>query len=394
MIKELLKSALVSLGANKTRTFLTMLGIIIGVFAVVTLISIGQGIQNFVTDRFSNLGSNLIFVAPGKVDLRSDPGANFLTNKLDEKHFKLIETYSSDYIQYLTPMMEIGKSLSYKNKTYYSVVQATNEEGNMAYNIELSSGKFFEKSDVSARNKVVVLGSEVAKEFFPNQEALGNNIKIEDKVFTVVGVAKEKGGQLDSRVYIPYTTAKRLFNIDKFSALVMKAKSPELVDSAIKSVENSLLRDLEDTEFTALSQKEILDSFTSILANITIGIGAIAAISLLVGGIGIMNIMLVTVTERTREIGLRKAVGATPNNIALQFMVEATSLSVLGGLIGIILGVFVAFIIKTYFNFNAEVPLWSIILAFSFSFAVGVIFGTYPAIKASKKDPIEALRYE
>ena len=394
MIKELLKTALSSLFANKTRSFLTMLGIIIGVFAVVTLISIGQGIQNFVTSRFSNLGSNLIFVAPGKLDLRGDPGANYLTNKLDDKHLKLVETYSSDYVRYLTPMMEIGKNLSYKNKTYYSVVQATNEEGNLAYNVELVSGKFFEKSDVTTRNKVVVIGSEISKEFFSNQEAVGNNIKIDDKVFTVIGVAKEKGGQLDSRVYIPYTTAKRMFNIERFSALVMQAKSPDLVESGIKSVENALLRDLDETDFTVLSQKEILDSFTSILANITIGIGAIAAISLLVGGIGIMNIMLVTVTERTREIGLRKAVGATPNNIALQFMVEATSLSVLGGLIGLSLGIFVAFIIKTYFGFDAEVPLWSIILAFTFSFGVGVIFGTYPAIKAAQKDPIEALRYE
>lgn len=394
MIKELLKTALSSLFANKTRSFLTMLGIIIGVFAVVTLISIGQGIQNFVTSRFSNLGSNLIFVAPGKLDLRGDPGANYLTNKLDDKHLKLVETYSSDYVRYLTPMMEIGKNLSYKNKTYYSVVQATNEEGNLAYNVELVSGKFFEKSDVTTRNKVVVIGSEIAKEFFSNQEAIGNNIKIDDKVFTVIGVAKEKGGQLDSRVYIPYTTAKRMFNIERFSALVMQAKSPDLVDSGIKSVENALLRDLDETDFTVLSQKEILDSFTSILANITIGIGAIAAISLLVGGIGIMNIMLVTVTERTREIGLRKAVGATPNNIALQFMVEATSLSVLGGLIGLSLGILVAFIIRTYFGFDAEVPLWSVILAFTFSFGVGVIFGTYPAIKAAQKDPIEALRYE
>lgn len=394
MIKELLKTALSSLFSNKTRSFLTMLGIIIGVFAVVTLISIGQGIQNFVTSRFSNLGSNLIFVAPGKLDFRGDPGANYLTNKLDDKHFKLVETYSSDYVKYLTPMMEIGKNLSFKNKTYYSVVQATNEEGNLAYNVELISGKFFEKSDVTTRNKVVVIGSEIAKEFFSNQEAVGNNIKIDDKVFTVIGVAKEKGGQLDSRVYIPYTTAKRMFNIERFSALVMQAKSPDLVDSGIKSVENALLRDLDETDFTVLSQKEILESFTSILANITIGIGAIAAISLLVGGIGIMNIMLVTVTERTREIGLRKAVGATPNNIALQFMVEATSLSVLGGLIGLSLGVLVAFIIKTYFGFEAEVPLWSVILAFTFSFGVGVIFGTYPAVKAAQKDPIEALRYE
>ncbi|NBO17436.1 MAG: FtsX-like permease family protein [Proteobacteria bacterium] len=394
MIIELVRTSFRSLMSNKTRTFLTMLGIIIGVFAVVSLISIGQGIQNYVTGQFGKLGSDLIFVTPGKLNLRGDPGANFLANKLDEKHLKLLENYATDYVKNITPIMEIGKTISFKNKTYYTEVQATNEVGNITYRIELDKGRYFSRSEVNAGNKVVIMGSTSSKELFPNQDPVGKNIKIDDKTFIVIGVAKEKGSQLDRRVFIPYTTAKHQFNVKNFSALVMISKSSDNVESAMKRVEIAMLRDLDADQFTVISQKDLLSSFQNILGTITIGIGAIAAISLLVGGIGIMNIMLVTVTERTQEIGLRKAVGATPNNIATQFLVEATSLSVLGGLIGMGLGILLSFIVRTYFSFDAEVPLWSILLAFGFSFLVGVIFGTYPAIKAAKKDPIEALRYE
>ena len=394
MLFDLLKTSFRSLMSNKTRTFLTMLGIIIGVFAVISLISIGQGIQNYVTGQFGKLGSNLIFVTPGKLNLRGDPGANFNSNKLDEKHLRLIENYASDYVINVTPILEIGKTVSYKNKTYYTELQATNELGYITYSVEIESGKYFSRSDVNSNSRVAILGATAALELFPNQDPIGKNIKVDDKSFEVIGLAKEKGSSLDRRVFIPYTTAKHVFNIEKFSAIVMTSKSNENVDSAMKRVEIAILRDLKEDQFTVISQKDLLSSFQSILSTITIGIGAIAAISLLVGGIGIMNIMLVTVTERTSEIGLRKAVGATPNNIAMQFLVEAMSLSVLGGLIGMSLGILLALVVRTYFNFDAEVPSWSIFLAFGFSVLIGVIFGTYPAIKAAKKDPIEALRYE
>ena len=392
MLFDLLKTSFRSLMSNKTRTFLTMLGIIIGVFAVISLISIGQGIQNYVTGQFGKLGSNLIFVTPGKLNLRGDPGANFNSNKLDEKHLRLIENYASDYVINVTPILEIGKTVSYKNKTYYTELQATNELGYITYSVEIESGKYFSRSDVNSNSRVAILGATAALELFPNQDPIGKNIKVDDKSFEVIGLAKEKGSSLDRRVFIPYTTAKHVFNIEKFSAIVMTSKSNENVDSAMKRVEIAILRDLKEDQFTVISQKDLLSSFQSILSTITIGIGAIAAISLLVGGIGIMNIMLVT--ERTSEIGLRKAVGATPNNIAMQFLVEAMSLSVLGGLIGMSLGILLALVVRTYFNFDAEVPSWSIFLAFGFSVLIGVIFGTYPAIKAAKKDPIEALRYE
>jgi len=394
MINELFATAFKSLLSNKTRTILTMLGIIIGVFAVITLISVGEGIQNYVTKQFASLGSNLVFVTPGKLNLRGDPGANFLTNKLDEKHLRLVEKYSSDYVENISPIMEIGKTLSYKNKTYYTELQALNEVGDKTYSINVKNGTFFNRNEVNASSKVVVIGSEVEKELFPNQDPIGKSLKIDDKAFLVIGVANEKGSSLDRRVFLPYTTAKKYFNIQRFSGLVMRAKSSTNVDSAMKRVEIALLRDLDSDEFTVISQKDLLGSFTNILSTITLGIGAIAAISLLVGGIGIMNIMLVTVTERTREIGLRKAVGATPNNIASQFLIEATSLSVLGGFIGMGLAGITVFLIRTYGNFDATIPPWALMLAFFFSLLVGVLFGTYPAIKAAKKDPIEALRYE
>jgi len=290
--------------------------------------------------------------------------------------------------------MEIGKTLSYKNKTYYTELQALNEFGDKTYTISIKRGVFFNRNEVNASSKVVVIGSEVEKELFSNQDPVGKSLKIDDKVFLIVGVAAEKGSSLDRRVFLPYTTAKKYFNIQRFSGLVMRAKSSENIESAIKRVEIALLRDLDEDEFTVISQKDLLGSFTNILSTITLGIGAIAAISLLVGGIGIMNIMLVTVTERTREIGLRKAVGATPNNIASQFLIEATALSVLGGFIGMGLAAITVFLVRTYANFDAVIPYWALLLAFFFSLLVGVLFGTYPAIKAAKKDPIEALRYE
>ena len=306
----------------------------------------------------------------------------------------MIENYCSDVVESLTPYIEIGKSLTFKNKDYYSVLIAFDEDGFGTYNVALDSGKFFTKADLSSNSRVVVLGYNVKNELFPNQDPIGKDLKIGDKTFLIIGVAAEKGGSIDNRAYIPVTTAKYIFNVKNYSSIVMKAKVAENIDSAMKRVEIAILRDLNKDEFTVLSQKDLLSSFSSILSTITLGIGAIAAISLLVGGIGIMNIMLVTVTERTREIGLRKAVGATPNNIAIQFLIEATTLSIIGGIIGISLGALTAFLIQKYGNFNASLPLWSILLAFGFSATVGVLFGTYPALKAAQKDPIEALRYE
>jgi len=394
MLNELFLTAFKSLLSNKSRTMLTMLGIIIGVFAVITLISVGEGIQNYVTKQFSSLGSNLIFVTPGKLNLRGDPGANFLANKLDEKHLDLIENYGSDYVENISPLMEIGKTLSFKNKTYYTELQGLNELGDKTYNIEISKGRFYNRNEVNASSKVVVIGSEIEKELFLNQDPLDKNIKIDDKVFKIIGVASEKGSSIDRRAFLPYTSAKKYFNIQRFSGIAMETKNFVNPDSAIKRIELALLRDLDEDEFTVISQKDLLNSFTSILSTITLGIGAIAAISLLVGGIGIMNIMLVTVTERTREIGLRKAVGATPNNIAFQFLIEATSLSVLGGIIGMAISGIAVLLIRNYANFDATIPGWALLLAFFFSLLVGVLFGTYPALKAAKKDPIEALRYE
>ena len=385
-------SSLTALGANKVRTFLTMLGVIIGVSAVIMLISIGRGIENYITDQFEALGSNLLFIAPGKVTFGRDPGDSFSRNKLEEKHVKLIETQTSGVLEAITPMMQIGETVRYKTKNYFASVVGINESGKYLFDYAIDEGQFFTRSDVKAKSRVAILGQSVKNELFPNQSPIGQTIKIAGDSYKIIGTYKEKGRSFDEQVIVPYTSAINSFGIKNLSNIVMKVKEGEDLDTASKLIERAMLRDLKKDDFSVLSQADILSTIQNILQILTIGLGAIAGISLLVGGIGIMNIMLVSVTERTREIGLRKAVGATPFDIATQFLIESTLLSIAGGSIGIFLGWLGSLAGRTYIR--TEVPWWAVALAFSFAAFVGIIFGTYPAIKASKKDPIEALRYE
>lgn len=390
---EIIKTAFVALNSNRIRTSLTMLGVIIGVAAVILLISLGRGFQNYITDQFEALGSNLLFISPGKSNFGGDPAQRFSRNKLDERHVEMIEREDSDFISQVTPYISSGSNVKYKTKTYYSSVISTNELGFSIFNFEVDEGRYFTKNEVKANAKVVLLGKEVVDELFVNRSPIGEKIKLENgQTLEVIGTIKEKGQNFDDAISMPYTTAKEIFEIDKFSSIAMKANPDKNINQAIRKVKSTLLKDLKDDEFTVLSQSDVLSSIQNILGILTIGLGAIAAIALVVGGIGIMNIMLVSVTERTREIGLRKAIGATPFDIASQFLIESVFLSVGGGTVGIILGWALSFIGRAFIR--TEVPFWAILLAFSFSAFVGIIFGTYPAYKASRKDPIEALRYE
>jgi putative ABC transport system permease protein len=216
--------------------------------------------------------------------------------------------------------------------------------------------------------------------------------KVKDDTYEIIGILKTKGRSFDNTALAPYTSIKDTLEIKNYSSIVMKSYKDVSTDTTMRQVKNAVLRDLNEDEFTVMSQQDILSSIQNILQMLTLRLGAIAAISLLVGGIGIMNIMLVSVTERTREIGLRKAIGATPNEIASQFLIESILLSILGGSIGIIIGWLSSLGARAFLR--TEVPWWAVLIAFSFAALVGIIFGTYPAIKASKKDPIEALRYE
>ena len=390
-IFETAKTAFTALNSNKIRSALTMLGVIIGVSAVILLISIGRGVQNYITDQFEALGSNLLFVQPGKVNFGRDPGSSFSRNKLEEKHIDLIKVHAAEVLGQITPIVQIGETIRYKTKSYFSTVMGINEDASV-FDYLIDEGSFFTKGDVRSKAKVAVLGPTVKEELFSNQNPIGQKIKIGNDTYTVIGTYKEKGRNFDEMAIVPYTSAISSFEIKNLSNIVIKVPEGYDMNKAMKSIERALQRDLKPDDFTVLSQKDILSSIQNILQILTLGLGAIAGISLLVGGIGIMNIMLVSVTERTREIGLGKAVGATPSDIGYQFLIESTMLSVGGGTIGIILGWLGSLAGRQFIG--TEVPWWSIVLAFSFAAFVGIIFGTYPAVKASRKDPIEALRYE
>lgn len=390
---EIFKVAHHALYANKIRTILTMLGVIIGVSSVILLMSIGRGVQNYITDIFAEMGSNLVFVTPGnRKPGEGDPSAAFGNMKLEEKHVKLLLDNDIGFIDKISGNVQTSLVAKYKTNSFYSDVLGLNEEGESIFNYSIKEGRSFNKSEIRSRARVAVLGSKTKDELFKNQSAIGKRIKISDKTFTVIGEYKEKGKSFDSQIIMPITTAIDTYNIKNYVSISIKIKNENEVDTAMSYFKKILKKDLKEEDFSVISQKEMLNSVQSIMQILTIGLGAIAGISLVVGGIGIMNIMLVSVTERTKEIGLRKALGATSQVVTTQFLLEAVLLSIGGGTAGIIIGVLLSFIPR--FWIRTEVTFMSILIAFLFSAVVGIIFGTYPAIQASKKDPIEALRYE
>lgn len=391
-LSEIVRSAIKALSSNKLRTFLTMLGVVIGVFAVVSLVSLVKGVENYIVDSFNALGSNLILVAPGRTNFNQDPAVSFSNNKLQEKHAELIEKEAGEYLVAVTPNLRFSKTVTYKDRKYYATIVGVNEKALSLVNYTVSQGDFFTKGDVDSKQKVAFIGFDVKDKLFHAEDPINHKIKIGDITFNIIGVAEKKGGDEDSRIIIPFSTAKNAFDIKILSGITTKAKDANQIDFAMKQVEISLLKDLDTDEFTVLSQQDILKSIQNILNILSIGLGAIAAISLIVGGIGIMNIMLVSVTERTQEIGLRKALGATSRLIGMQFLVESIFVSVFGGVIGLFFGWFVTFITQSFLR--SQVPWWAVVVGIGFSVLVGTVFGTYPALQASKKDPIESLRYE
>jgi len=291
---------------------------------------------------------------------------------------------------------ENNGTMKYKGKTHITQVSGVGPDFQEVRDQRVALGSFFTASQYNSAKRVVVLGQTVAEELFDQDEPIGEKITISDQRYIVLGVLEEKGGfarmDMDNQVFIPATTAARQFDMDNIQSLWVQSESSDLMEETKVEVEMILLKTLDDDEFSILDTKSILGTISRILGTLTLALGGIAAISLVVGGIGIMNIMLVSVTERTREIGLRKAVGATPQAILVQFLIEAIVLSFLGGVIGVSLGVGGSLLINQFFT--TTITIWSIVLAFGVSALVGVVFGVAPAVKAAKLNPIEALRYE
>jgi len=376
-----------------------MLGVIIGVASVILLVSFGSGLQGYITGQLEGIGSNLIMVMPGNMDLKKmgqggGGGVNFMNSKLMETDAKLLKDGSS--LIKASAAIIIGQSaVKYNDGKIFVEVQGLPAGFTDVINSPLAAGDYFTETDDRAGKKVVILGSKVAEDLFGLDNPVGERVIIGENRFQVVGVLKNRGvggSDMEDNVVIPFLAAGRIFNKDRASALYAQAVSSDKIDLAVEETKLILLNRLSEDDFTVLTQKEMLTAVSSILGVLTSALAGIAAISLIVGGIGIMNIMLVSVTERTREIGLRKALGATPNIILLQFLIEAVILSVGGGIIGILIGgggaLLAGQVIPT------EVTPWAIILSFATSVIVGVVFGVMPARRAAKLSPIEALRYE
>lgn len=399
-IDEAIQIAFEAIKNNKMRAFLTMLGIIIGVAAVILLVSIGAGLQKLITEQFEELGSNLVFIMPGKVSFQDEgkreggpPGiaTNKLTLKIsNELERKLI------YTKAVLPIVAKTVVAKYGNTSHSTGLVASTEKYNLVRNSPVKQGRSFSKADVDRSKKVAIIGTTLQEEIFKDIDPIGKKIMVADSRYTVVGVYEEKGatmGQdMDDVVTIPITAAIKQFNIERLNYIYLQAPNSETADKTIAEAKKLLLRHMDEEDFSILDQKDIASTVQTILTTLTAGLAGIAAISLLVGGIGIMNIMLVSVTERTKEIGLRKAVGATSKDILYQFIVEAVFLSLVGGIIGISLGVAGSAILGKFLK--TAITLWSVTIAFSVSAVVGIVFGVAPAAKAAKLDPIEALRYE
>ncbi len=413
---ESFRIALRALTANKMRSILTMLGIIIGVAAVIALMSVGKGVQAMVSQQLQSAGSNLLIITPGNLkdaqpgDPRLQRPGNPLTNG---DWMAISDPLQVPNLVAVVPNASGQASVSYEKNTLSLLVTGTNEDFPFVRNYFPLEGRFVGPDDVAGEARVAVLGANVAEKLFSNGVyPIDQTIRINNIPFRVIGVMEKKGGggfgSFDDEVFVPVTTAQqRLFPYLRsprgeptLSLILAKVDSEQNIDQAVSDIE-TLLRErhnieyLNDDDFSVINQADILDIFGNITGVLTTFLGGIAAISLLVGGIGIMNIMLVSVTERTREIGLRKAVGAKRRDILLQFLVEAMVLSLIGGLIGMILGFVGAQALASFSKDLTAVISWdSIILATGFSALVGLFFGIYPALRAAQLHPIDALRYE
>lgn len=393
---ETVQLAITAILSNRLRSFLTILGIVIGVLSVIVLVSLVTGLKTYITDQISSFGSNILFVVPGKLGGGRSPGG-IQVNRLENQDVLNLRNKLGDKAQVTAVVTKVASTKN-GNKTdkdtSLSGVDAMFPK--IVTSIKVADGRFFNQSEADTGKRVALIGPTVADQLYGNQDPIGQTMAIGNVKYQVIGVLEPRGSTFgvdqDNSAIVPLEALRKQFGINNLNGIYISAPTPEDVKPLQTDITNILKKRISEDDFTVTTSEQTLSTINQITGVLTAALGGIAAISLLVGGIGVSNIMLVSVTERTREIGLRKALGARPEDIRNQFLIEAVTLCALGGIVGIILGYLISFGIGQFFT--TTVPLWSVALSFGFSMLVGIIFGVAPAIRAARLDPIQALRYE
>lgn len=403
------KTAVTGITTHRSRSALTILGIVIGITAIMIVMSVGEGAQNLILDQIRGFGSQMIDIEPGRKMTGPSDFAQTMTDSLKERDIKMLEKVPG--VQEVAPIVYLSASVAYEGETEQATILGSTDLYSRIMDIGLQEGSFFSQEEASQYSNAAVIGSEIKKQLFGDAPALKERIKIKDKTFRIVGVLEKKGKvsmmDVDKMVLIPYTTAQKyLLGINYYNGgILVQAENEKIVSRLVEEITYQMreLHDISDPskdDFNVQTQADAMETVSSIMGILTALLSSVAAVSLVVGGIGIMNIMLVSVTERTREIGLRKALGATEKNILTQFLLESVMLTMAGGIIGIILGALSSYATSLILaqtvaeGWSFAFPIQAALLGMGVSATVGLIFGLYPAKKASEKSPIEALRYE